>query len=57
MPWAKFEDGDLLGWSASLRLWKSYLLPYRTAEFQGWDEEKQDIVLGPWKWHRPDILR
>lgn len=48
------EDNELiLRW----RIWKMRWFPYRTAEFIGWDDEKDKIKLGPWKWHRPDALR
>jgi hypothetical protein len=57
MPWAKFEDGEPLGWEASWRIWKAWLLPYRTAEFLGLSDDGTDMLLGPWKWHRPNVLR
>ena len=56
-PWARFEDGERLGWTASWRLWKSFLFPYRTAEFLDFDEETLEMNLGPWKWHAPDWWR
>jgi len=55
-PWARWDDGTKLGWRDSLMLWKSFLFPYRTAELKGFDEETFDLDLGPWKWHRPDVL-
>lgn len=56
MPWAKFEDGELLGWSTSWRMWKSYFLPYRTAEWLGLGDDGE-LLLGPWQWHRPNAFR
>jgi hypothetical protein len=38
-------------------IWKTKWFPYRTAEVLGWDEEIQDLKLGPWEWHRPDRFR
>jgi hypothetical protein len=39
------------------RLWKMRWFPYRTAEWKGYDEETGEMVLGPWKWNRPMVLR
>ena len=39
------------------RLWKMKWFPYRTAELLGFDEETDDLILGPWKWNRPDKFR
>lgn len=36
------------------RLWKMEWLPYKTAEYLGYDEKKQEMKLGPWKWNKPD---
>jgi hypothetical protein len=54
MPWAKWEDGERLGLTISMRMWRSFLFPYRTAEFRGYDQQTLEIDLGPWQWHPPD---
>lgn len=56
MPWAKWSDGESLGWRTSFALWRHFFLPYRTAEFLGYDEATFEMQLGPWQWHRPHIL-
>jgi hypothetical protein len=51
-----FDDEDheyVLRW----RLWTMRWFPYRTAEWLGWDEENDEMVLGPWRWNAPDVWR
>lgn len=38
-------------------LWKMKWFPYRTILFEGWDEERKDLIWGETKWHLPNILR
>lgn len=57
MPWSKFDDGEPLGWSTAWCFWMSWLLPYRTAEYHGFDKASGESNLGPWRWNRPDVLR
>jgi hypothetical protein len=35
------------------RIWTQNWFPYRTAQFLGLNEDKTEMVLGPWEWNRP----
>jgi hypothetical protein len=54
LRWFDSEDRELV---LRFRLWRYRWFPSRWAELRGWDEETNQMILGPWKWQRPDRWR
>ena len=52
----KFDNEDH-EYEIRFEIWRMKWLPYKTAEFLGYNEETLEMDLGPWKWHKPDVLR